>query len=334
MARHEPKMEDPVSMQMARLQAEVQTLQAQLAARPTSTKDMSLVSVIPKWSGTEKAIPLGEFFEVIEGTAKIGNWSQIDKIQVAVLKLTDAARSFYNSASELHSSEVTWNQFKAAFHKRFRDVRSDQFHFMQLQSARQKKGETPQEFADRCRGLAQKTIVQVDDPVLQKFHYEQAERMLLASFSSGLTGMPGRQVRYARPSSMTEALQIAIFVHQAEAQEQRNEAFYASVEQARNPAPDRARTETHMKSNAGRGTIRNGTQKLTCRSSTRNAQSDASVTCYECGGKGHFARECPTRKKKWSSQATSANLKDRKKQSGTPPKNGPSKGPGRLQGNE
>jgi hypothetical protein len=95
-----------------------------------------------------------------QGIGKIG------KIQLVVLKVTDAARSFYTSASELHSSEVTWNQFKAAFHKRFRHVQSDQFHFMQLQSARQEKGESPQDFMDRCCSVAPKMIVQVDDPVL------------------------------------------------------------------------------------------------------------------------------------------------------------------------
>jgi hypothetical protein len=63
MARHEPKLEDSVSMQMARLQAKIQTLQAQLVVRPMSTKDMALVS-ISKWSGTEKAIPLGEFLKL------------------------------------------------------------------------------------------------------------------------------------------------------------------------------------------------------------------------------------------------------------------------------
>jgi hypothetical protein len=89
------------------------------------TKDLSLVGLIPKWSGTEKAAPLSEFFEAIEGTARLGNWSDADKIQVAVLKLTDAAKAFYSSAHEFHSSEVTWQQFKAALRSRFKDVRSD-----------------------------------------------------------------------------------------------------------------------------------------------------------------------------------------------------------------
>jgi hypothetical protein len=38
MVKHKTKMEDPVAQQMARLQAGVQSLQAQLVTRPTATK--------------------------------------------------------------------------------------------------------------------------------------------------------------------------------------------------------------------------------------------------------------------------------------------------------
>jgi len=38
---------------MARLQAEIQNLQAQLQARPSVTKDLSLVTLVTKWSGTD-----------------------------------------------------------------------------------------------------------------------------------------------------------------------------------------------------------------------------------------------------------------------------------------
>ena len=65
---------------------------------------------------------------------------------------------------------------------------SDQYHFMQLQTARQKKDENPQEFLDRCRSLAMKTVPKVEDPALQKFHYDQAQRMLLSTFIAGASG--------------------------------------------------------------------------------------------------------------------------------------------------
>jgi hypothetical protein len=69
---------------------------------------------------------------------------------------------------------------------------------MRLQTARQTKND-PLQFADRCRALAQKIVSKADEPVAQRIHNENAERMLLASFVMGLRGVPGRQVRYANP---------------------------------------------------------------------------------------------------------------------------------------
>ena len=84
---------------------------------------------------------------------------------------------------------MTWDKFKAAFYQRLRDAHSDQFHFMELQTARQSKGESPREFADRCRAVANKVMCKVDDPAAQRIHRENAERMMLASFLAGLSGV-------------------------------------------------------------------------------------------------------------------------------------------------
>jgi hypothetical protein len=67
---------------------------------------------------------------------------------------------------------------------------------MQLQTARQKKDETPQEFLDWCCSLAIKTVPKVEDPVLQKFHYDRAQRMLLSKFIAGVSGNPGQQLGF------------------------------------------------------------------------------------------------------------------------------------------
>ena len=159
-----------------------------------------------------------DFLSSIESAAKIGHWSDPDKREIAVLKLTDSAKLFYQGCSELHAEGTTWQSFKNAFRRRYEDVHTDQYQFTKLQTARQKKGESPQEFADRCRGLAQKTLCKTDDPVAQRtsIHRENAERMLLACFVSGLVGTPGTEVRYANIQSLSEASRIAISVQEAE----------------------------------------------------------------------------------------------------------------------
>jgi hypothetical protein len=43
--------------------------------------------------------------------------------------------------------------------------------------------------------------------------------MLLASFVSGLDGLSGRQVRYANPQTLGEALKIPLSVQETEEQE-------------------------------------------------------------------------------------------------------------------
>ena len=105
--------------------------------------------------------------------------------------------------------------FKDAFRRRYKDTHTDQYHFTKLQTARQARNESPQEFADRCRSLAQKVMGKSDNPQIQRVHRENAERMLLSSYISGLHGVPG-QVRISNPQDIDQALKIAITVQEAE----------------------------------------------------------------------------------------------------------------------
>jgi len=84
-------MTETVAQQMARLHAEVQNQRAQLTMRPLVTKYMSLVS---KWTGTDKGVPLNEFLEATEVAARIRSWSKADMVQIAILRLFDSARVF------------------------------------------------------------------------------------------------------------------------------------------------------------------------------------------------------------------------------------------------
>jgi hypothetical protein len=86
-------------------------------------KDFSLSSLIPRFKRKKKSVSVEEFFELVESSAKIGCWSESDKIQVTILKITEVAKAFYSSSPELHNTEISWEDFKAKFLNRFRDVR-------------------------------------------------------------------------------------------------------------------------------------------------------------------------------------------------------------------
>jgi hypothetical protein len=124
--------------------AEIQRLRDRISTRtPTIHKDLSLISLVPKWSGLESAVSLEEFISSIEGAAKIGRWQDSDCVQIAVLKLIDLTKSFYNACQDLHTEDTIWQKFKEVFQQRFKDICTDQYHYMKLQTARQSRNEDP-----------------------------------------------------------------------------------------------------------------------------------------------------------------------------------------------
>lgn len=88
----------------------------------------------------------------------------------------------------------------------------DQFSYLQLQHAKQQKGESEQDFADCCKRMNLRTIRQVRDANTQNFINEEAKRRLLAAFTGGLSGNVGIQVMDRMPKSFGEALNHALIV--------------------------------------------------------------------------------------------------------------------------
>jgi hypothetical protein len=48
----------------------------------------------------------------VESTARVGNWSEADKISIPLLKLKDVARLFFNTPPVLQNSDLTWQPFR------------------------------------------------------------------------------------------------------------------------------------------------------------------------------------------------------------------------------
>jgi hypothetical protein len=73
---------------------------------PTVHKDLSLISLIPKWSGSESANSLEEFISTLETSARIGRWEQTDTVDIAALRLEGSTRVYYQGCTELHTRDA------------------------------------------------------------------------------------------------------------------------------------------------------------------------------------------------------------------------------------
>jgi len=95
--------------ELAESKAEIQKLRQRMSlGAPTIHKDISLITLVPKWSGPESAVTLEELFDSMEGSARIGRWQDADKLEIAILKLTGPAKVFYQGCQELHKDHPTW----------------------------------------------------------------------------------------------------------------------------------------------------------------------------------------------------------------------------------
>ena len=46
----------------------------------TVHKDLSLITLVPKWTGTDAAVTLEEFISSVESSARLGRWEESDKV--------------------------------------------------------------------------------------------------------------------------------------------------------------------------------------------------------------------------------------------------------------
>jgi hypothetical protein len=71
--------------ELAESKAEIQRLKERLYTGPkTIQKNLSLVTLVQKWPGSEPSIPLEEFLNSIVAVSRMGNWEDGDKFEVTL----------------------------------------------------------------------------------------------------------------------------------------------------------------------------------------------------------------------------------------------------------
>ena len=78
----------------------------------TVHKDLSLITLVPKFSGSKSAVHFEEFFSIIESAASIDGWQNRGCFEMAALELVNSARVFFQGCSELHAPDSTWQNLR------------------------------------------------------------------------------------------------------------------------------------------------------------------------------------------------------------------------------
>jgi hypothetical protein len=187
-------------------------------ARPvvTDNTNVAAAALVDVFKGDGTGPTVREFFQQIKQAAALGHWSDDDKTRVVVLKFKGTAATFLSTKFDL-SKPLTFGEVEKAFLARFLGKHTDQFNFMNLQNAVQKRGESVAQFSERVRQLGALTVRQTGDPATQKVVDEEAERRMLASFLHGLQGKPGEVTRFRFPTKWEDAVQWALLVEAEEA---------------------------------------------------------------------------------------------------------------------
>jgi hypothetical protein len=73
-------------------------------------------------------MPVSEILTTVESVSCMGNWTDQDKIQIAILNFTDTAKSFHPRCSQLRDPNLTWQKLKKICEERFRGTHTDQFN--------------------------------------------------------------------------------------------------------------------------------------------------------------------------------------------------------------
>ncbi|KAL1444081.1 hypothetical protein MTO96_045686 [Rhipicephalus appendiculatus] len=245
--------------------------------------------MVPSFTGDSAGPNIRDFLQILEQVGRMGGWQDSQLIGIARCKMLGAAHDFAWRDDKVAAAS-TFPEFRSLALERF-DTEPLSSRVERFRNARQNAGEEARSFANRVRLLGTATLAgsSGEDSAKAQLRREILAEQMLSQFLTGLRDPVRRFVLSRDPKTFDEAIDVAAREELNEKLSRNHAVPVRHVEQNADAQELRSRLDRLEKlleeSLRARDPVREGGQGNATRPSYPGR-------CYNCGGFGHFWREC------------------------------------------